>query len=70
VVDEVHIQCYGLTFDQMELSIFHMNGKLLLKEDLLNLQQSINVSHFPVGTYSLQISNGTQVIHHEKILKR
>jgi hypothetical protein len=34
------------------------------------LQQSINVSHFPVGSYSLQISNGTQVIHHEKILKR
>jgi hypothetical protein len=41
-----------------------------LKEDLLYLQQSINISHFPAGPYSLQISNGTQVIHHEKILKR
>jgi N-acetylneuraminic acid mutarotase len=69
-VDEVHIQSFGLPSDQLELSIFDWNGKLLLKEDLLYLQQSINISHFPAGPYSLQISNGTQVIHHEKILKR
>jgi hypothetical protein len=70
VVDEIHIQGLGLPFDQLELSIFDMNGKLLLKEDLLYFQQNIDVSALNTGTYILKISNAKQILHQEKLLKR
>ena len=70
VVDVIHIQGLGLPFDQLELSIFDMNGKLLLKEDLLYFQQNIDVSALNTGTYILKISNAKQILHQEKLLKR
>jgi hypothetical protein len=47
-----------------------MNGKLLLKEDLLYFQQNIDVSALNTGTYILKISNAKQILHQEKLLKR
>jgi hypothetical protein len=70
VVDEVHIQCFGFPFDQLELTIFDMNGKLLLKEDLLYFQQGIDVTELKTGTYILKISNSSQILHQQKLLKR
>ena len=70
VVDEIHIQGLGLPFDQLELSILDMNGKLLLKEYLLYFQQNIDVSALNTGTYILKISNAKQILHQEKLLKR
>ena len=70
VVDEIHIQGLGLPFDQLELSIFDMNGKLLLKEDLLYFQQNMDVSTLKTGTYILKIGNSSQILHQQKVLKR
>jgi hypothetical protein len=70
VVDEVHIQCFGFPFDQLELTIFDMNGKLLLKEDLLYFQQDIDVTALKTGTYILKIGNSSQILHQQKVLKR
>jgi hypothetical protein len=70
VVDAVHVQCLGLPFDQLELTIFDMNGKLLLKEDLLYFQQGIDVTELKTGTYILKISNSSQILHQQKLLKR
>jgi len=70
VVDEIHIQGLGLPFDQLELSILDMNGKLLLKEYLLYFQQNIDVSALNTGTYILKVSNAKQILHQEKLLKR
>ena len=69
-VDELHIQSLGLPFDQLELTLFDMNGRLLLKEDLLNFQQKIDVTALKTGTYILKIGNSSQILHQQKLLKR
>ena len=70
VVDEIHIERLGLPFEQLELTIFDVNGKLLLKEDLLYFQQNIDVTAMKPGTYILKIGNAKQILHQEKILKQ
>ena len=70
VVEHLHIQSLGLLHDQLELSIFDMNGKLLLKEDLLYLQQNIDVTALKTGTYILKIGTSNQILHQENIVKR
>ncbi len=70
VVDEIHIERLGLPFEQLELTIFDVNGKLLLKEDLLYFQQNIDVTALKTGTYILKIGNAKQILHQEKILKQ
>jgi hypothetical protein len=69
VVDELRIQCLGLSADNFEVSIFDMNGKLLLNDQLLFFQQSLDVSVLRPGSYILKISNGKQVIHEEMLIK-
>lgn len=70
VVDEIHIESLGFPFEQLELTIFDVHGKLLLKEDLLYFQQNIDVTALKPGTYILKIGNAKQILHQEKILKR
>lgn len=70
VMDELNIQSVGLPFDQLEYSIFDMNGKLLLKQDLIYFQQNIDVSALQTGTYILKIGNANRILHHEKFIKR
>ena len=70
VMDELKIQRFGLAHENFELSIFDMNGRLLLKQELFDFQQTLNVSHLPVGTYSLQIGNADHIVYREKIMKR
>jgi hypothetical protein len=69
-MDELKIQRFGLAHENFELSIFDMNGRLLLKQELFDFQQTLNVSHLPVGTYSLQIGNADHIVYREKIMKR
>jgi hypothetical protein len=47
-----------------------MNGKLLLKDDLLYFQQNMDVSSLKTGTYILKIGNSSQTLHQQKLLKR
>ncbi|MEN9969243.1 MAG: hypothetical protein RIR94_1439 [Bacteroidota bacterium] len=70
VLDEVHIQCLGLSSDHFEVSIFDMNGKLLLKEHLLYFQQNFDVTILKSGSYILKIGNDKQILHQEKIVKQ
>ena len=70
VVDELQIQYLGLHTDQIEVSIFDLNGKLLLKDELRYFKQQIDVSLLNSGTYILKISQGKQLIHQEKLIKR
>lgn len=70
VVDELQIQYLGLHTDQIEVSIFDLNGKLLLKDELRYFKQHIDVSLLNSGTYILKISQGKQLIHQEKLIKR
>ncbi len=70
VVDELQIQYLGLHTDQIEVSIFDLNGKLLLKDELRYFKQLIDVSLLNSGTYILKISQGKQLIHQEKLIKR
>jgi hypothetical protein len=70
VMDEVHIQCLGLSSDNFEVSIYDMTGKLLLKEHLLYFQQNMDVAILKSGNYILKIGKGDQVIHEEKLSKR
>jgi hypothetical protein len=70
VVDELQIQYLGLHTDQLEVSIFDLNGKLLLKDELRYFKQHIDVSILRSGTYILHINQGKQLIHQEKLIKR
>jgi hypothetical protein len=70
VVDELQIQYLGLHTDQLEVSIFDLNGKLLLKDELRYFKQHIDVSILKSGTYILHINQGKQLIHQEKLIKR
>jgi N-acetylneuraminic acid mutarotase len=70
VIDELKIQCLGLSSSDFEVNIFDLNGKLLLSAPLLLFQQSIDVSLLPSGNYFLKIGNGMQTIHEEKLIKR
>lgn len=70
VVDELQIQYLGLHTDQIEVSIFDLNGKLLLKDELRYFKQHIDVSLLNSGTYILKISQGKQLIQQEKLIKR
>jgi Secretion system C-terminal sorting domain len=70
VVDELQIQYLGLSTDQLEVSIFDLNGKLLLKDELRYFKQHIDVSILKSGTYILHINQGKQLIHQEKLIKR
>lgn len=70
VVDDLHIQCLGLLSDNLEVSIFDITGKLLVKDHLLYFQQNIDVANLIAGNYILKIGNGGQIIHEEKLIKR
>jgi hypothetical protein len=70
VIDELKIQCLGLSSSDFEVNIFDLNGKLLLSAPLLLFQQSIDVSLLPSGNYFLKIGNDRQTIHEEKLIKR
>lgn len=70
VRDEVHIQCLGFPSDHLEVSIFDMTGKLLLKDHLLYLQQNIDVGILKSGNYILKIGKSGQIIHEEKLSKQ
>jgi hypothetical protein len=66
----LQIQYLGLHTDQLEVSIFDLNGKLLLKDELRYFKQHIDVSILRSGTYILHINQGKQLIHQEKLIKR
>jgi hypothetical protein len=70
VVDEVHIQCLGLSSDNFEVSIYDLNGKLLLKESLLYFQQKIDLSNLLSGYYILKIGNDQKLLYQQKMVKR
>lgn len=69
VIDELQVQYLGLQTDHLEVRVFDMNGKLLLKDELHYFIQNIDVSHLKTGTYILKISRGNQLIHQEKLIK-
>ena len=70
VVNQLQIQCMGIWSQDIEISIFDLNGRLYLNDHLLFLQQSLDVSHLIPGTYILKIGNDHQIIYEEKIIKK
>lgn len=51
-----------------------MEGKLLLQNPLNSMggkvNQKINLSHLPAGTYVLQIKNGSETSSHKLIIRK
>lgn len=70
VIDVLRIQSSGLSLENLDLSIYDLNGKLLLKEALLYFQQNIDVTALQNGTYILRIGSDKQMLHQEKFVKR
>ena len=70
VIDVLRIQSSGLSLENSDLSIYDLNGKLLLKEALLHFQQNIDVTALQNGTYILRIGSDKQMLHQEKFVKR
>ncbi|MEZ4984200.1 MAG: lamin tail domain-containing protein [Saprospiraceae bacterium] len=58
--DRLHVQCPEAAQDWL-LQVFDLNGRLLSQESLSDktLSTSIDVSHFPAGTYLVRWNNGT-----------
>lgn len=55
---------------KQEITVYGLDGKLLLKEPRLLFKQNVAVSHLQSGTYLLRIEQEGQVLYQEKIVKR
>jgi hypothetical protein len=53
-----------------EITVYGLEGKLLLKEPRLLFKQDVALSHLQSGTYLLRIEQEGQVLYQEKIIKR
>lgn len=55
---------------KQEITVYGLDGKLLLKEPRLFFKQNVAMSHLQSGTYLLRIEQEGQVLYQEKIVKR
>lgn len=54
--------------EKLELEILDFNGRILYAKTTTNGNQTLDISHFPVGMYLLHIKNATQSVT-EKLIK-
>lgn len=61
-------------YADLSYQVFNMEGKLLLQNPLNSMggkvNQKINLSHLPAGTYVLQIKNGSETSSHKLIIRK
>lgn len=55
---------------KQEITVYGLDGKLLLKEPRFLFKQNVALSHLQSGTYLLRIEQEGQVLYQEKIVKR
>jgi len=55
---------------KQEITVYGLDGKLLLKEPRLLFKQNVDISHLQSGSYLLQIEQEGNVLYQEKIVKR
>lgn len=61
-------------YTDLSYQVFNLEGKLLLQNPLNSMggkvNQKINLSHLPAGTYVLQIKNGSETSSHKLIIRK
>lgn len=58
------------TLESLEVQLLSMNGTRVLKLQLEEAQQKIDINWLPPGPYLLQMSSGSKMIHEQIILKQ
>lgn len=68
-VSVVHIEILQPMPDNIELNLYDMNGKMLIKQKTNNNVHQLNIAHLAAGMYLLNITDNNKVVKTFKIQK-
>lgn len=64
-----YVNVFPILEQDFLLKIFDAAGKMILEKDLTQINNAIDLNHFPSGVYFVAVSNGDKFLKTERVLK-